>query len=60
MKLAHYSMDFTIYKLETEEKKKEEGIQNMTKGKVGDGSTFLLALGIVRMRNKTVIWEADS
>lgn len=59
MKLAHYSMDFTIYKLETEEKKKK-GMQNMTKGKVGDGSTFCLALGIVRMRNKTVIWEADS
>lgn len=52
-------MDFTIYKLETEEKKKK-GMQNMTKGKVGDGSTFCLALGIVRMRNKTVIWEADS
>lgn len=54
LKLAHYSVDFTTYKLES------EGMQNMTKRKVGEGSTFLLALSIVRMRNRTVIWEAGS
>ena len=36
-KFAHYIMDFVIYKAEI------KGIQIMTQGKVGEGSTFLEA-----------------
>lgn len=46
-------MDSTIYKLKT------EGRQERTKRKAGERSTFLLALSIVRMSHKRVIWEVD-
>lgn len=46
-------MDFVIYKPEM------EGIQIMTKGKIGERSTFLQAQNIMRIGEETVIGEAD-